>query len=201
MAIRSFLSSALIGALALASAAHAQPPTSLPLEGPVVQGVCLLSREAIMVNAKVGIAANLRLKQLAEQAQAGIDAERKPLDADIQALQAQAASLSPGERDNRQRALAQRAQMVQLHGNQRAREIEATRTKVMARIAKEAQPVIVSAYQGKACGLLLDRDAVLGGNMGNDLTAAVVQGLDGRITTISFELEALPADAGAGKSP
>ena len=63
-------------------------------------------------------------------------------------------------------------------------------------IAEMAQPVIANVYKSRGCGLLLDRNAVLGGNMSNDLTAAVVQGLDASVTTISFERENLPANGG-----
>jgi Skp family chaperone for outer membrane proteins len=170
-----------------------QAPTSQSLGGPAVAGVCLLSREAIFANAKVGRAATARLQQLAEQARSSIDAERKPLDADIQAFRAQAASLKPADREAKEKALGQRMQKVQADGAQLGRQVEATRAKAMARIAQEAQPVIASVYKSRNCGLLLDRNAVLGGNMSNDLTAPVVQGLDAKISTISFDLEKLPA--------
>jgi hypothetical protein len=67
----------------------------------------------------------------------------------------------------------------------------------MERIGAAAQPVVASVYQQKGCGLLLDRGVVLGGNMANDLTPAVVQGLDAKMSTISFDLERLPAQAAA----
>jgi hypothetical protein len=57
---------------------------------------------------------------------------------------------------------------------------------------------VASAYASHHCGLLLNRDAVLGGNTTNDLTAEVVQGLDRKITTMSFNLEPLPS-RGNGK--
>ncbi|MNO05280.1 hypothetical protein D3C81_2266030 [compost metagenome] len=62
----------------------------------------------------------------------------------------------------------------------------------MERIANEAQPAIAQVYAAKSCGLLLDRNSALGGNFANDLTADVVQALDGRLSTITFERERLP---------
>lgn len=186
-------------AMSLASvpsvAVHAQASNNMPLDGPLVQGVCLLSREAIFANAKVGVAASARLKQLAQQAQGEIDAERKPIDADVQAYRSQAASLPADQRQSREQALAQRMQVVQSDETLRGKELEATRVKAMDQIAQYAQPVIVSAYRSKNCGLLLGRNSVLGGNMANDITAAVVQGLDAKVTTISFNLETLPASS------
>lgn len=180
---------------------HAQAAGNMPLNGPAIPGVCLLSREAIFSHAKIGLAASARLKQLADQAQAEIDAERKPIDTDVQTYRAQAASLSADQRQSREQALAQRMQKVQADQATRSRELEATRAKALEQMAQEAQPVIVSAYNSKNCGLLLDRSAVLGGNMANDLTAAVVQGLDAKVTTISFNLETLPASGAPNGTP
>lgn len=180
---------------------HAQTNSNMPLNGPAVAGVCLLSREAIFSHAKVGMAASARLKQLAEQAQSEIDTERKPIDADVQAYRAQAASLPADQRQTREQALAQRVQQVQADQALRARELEATRAKALDQIAQYAQPVIVGAYESKNCGLLLDRSVVLGGNMTNDLTAAVVQGLGAKVTTMSFNLETLPASSAPSTTP
>jgi Skp family chaperone for outer membrane proteins len=187
-----------LAAVALAGlpsvAVHAQASSgSMPSNGPAVAGICYLSREAVFANAKVGQAASARLKQLAEQAQSQIDAERKPIEADVQAYRAKAASLSADQRQSQEQALAQRMQGVQSDQQTKARQLEATRVKAMDQIASYAQPVIASAYASKSCGVLFDRNVVLGGNMTNDLTPAVVQGLDAKITTISFNLEPAPA--------
>lgn len=189
----------LVAVLASGAASAQTPAATQALGGPVVPGVCLLSREAIFANAQVGKAATARLQQLAQQAQAEIAAKRKPLETDIQAFRSQAATLKPEERQTREQALAQRMQALEADGALRGRQIEATRAKALARISQETQPVIASVYKTKACGLLLDRNAVLGGNTTNDLTAAVVQGLDAKLTTISFDLEKLPA-ADPGKA-
>lgn len=187
-----------------AAAVHAQSSAGtggMQLNGPAVPGVCLLSREAIFANAKVGQAASARLKQLAEQAQSQLDAERKPLDADVQAYRAKAASLSADQRQSQEQALAQRMQTVQADQQNKGRQLEATRAKAMDQIAQYAQPVIASTYESKKCGLLIDRNVAFGGNMTNDLTPAVVQGLDAKITTISFNLEPVPAGNAGSATP
>lgn len=186
----------------LSGPAFAQAPAAAPvpaqgLGGPVIAGVCLLSREAIYANAAVGKAASARLADLSNQAQAEIDVERKPIEADLQVFRAEAAKLSPDQRAQRDQALAARMQPVQLKAQLRAREIEATRMKAMQRIADEAQPVIAQVYTAKKCGLLFDRGSALGGNFANDLTADVVRTLDGKIQTITFERERLPEQPAA----
>ena len=189
-----------LGSQASPAFAAPQGPVDAQLGGSAVPGVCMLSREAVFANAKVGKAATARLQQLAQQEQSAIDAERKPLDTDIQTFRAQAASMKDADRQSREQALNQRMQTLQAHADLRSREIDATRAKALQRISQEAQPVIASVYKSRSCGMLLNRDAVLGGNMANDLTAAVVQGLDARITTISFDLEQLPAGS-TGQTP
>ncbi len=181
------------------TAVHAQATGNMPLNGPVVPGVCYLSREAIFANAKVGQAASARLKQLAEQAQGEIDAERRPLDADVQAYRAKMSSLSVEQRQSQEQTLAQRMQSMQADQQTKGRQLEATRAKAMSQIAAYAQPVIASMYASKNCGVLFDRNAVLGGNMANDISSGVVQGLDAKVTTISFNMEPVPAaNTGSG---
>ena len=177
-------------------AGRAQPPVvpapaSPTLGGPAIAGVCLLSRAVVFATARVGLAATQRLKQLADQAQAEVEAERKPIEADAKAFQAEQARLSPEQRQSRAQALEQRLRAVQQKAALRSREIEATREKAMARIVSVMQPVVAQAYQARGCGLLVDRGSVLGGNMTNDLTPAVIQGLDAKMTSISFDREVL----------
>ncbi|WEK02138.1 MAG: OmpH family outer membrane protein [Candidatus Sphingomonas phytovorans] len=187
------IASSLVGTPTFAQQAAPSAPAAQPLGGATIPGLCLLSREAIFANAAVGKVATTRLQQLAQDAQAEVDAERKPLDTEIQAFQAEAAKLTPAQRTQREQALQPRLQAVQAKTQQRSREIEATREKAMATIASDAQPVIAQVYTQHKCGLLVDRNTVLGGNMTNDITPDVVKGLDAKVTTITFNREALPA--------
>jgi Skp family chaperone for outer membrane proteins len=183
-------------AQALPTVGQTAPATQgQPLGGPLVAGVCLLSREALFSNAKISLAASARLKQLSDAAQVEVDAKRKPIDADLEAFEQGAAKLPADQREQRRQALATRLQPVQELIAQRNREIEATRAKALARISSEAQPVIALVYGQHKCGLLVDRTMVLGGNFGNDLTADVVHALDAKVATISFEREILPPPA------
>jgi Skp family chaperone for outer membrane proteins len=190
----------LAGPVAAQAPAGPAPAPADALVGPLVPGVCVLGREAVFANAKVGQAANARLLELSKQAQAEIEAERAPIEADIKALEAQKASLTPAQLDERGKPLAARWDGLQRKAGLRSREIEATRAKAFGRVATEAQPIIAQAYASRKCGVLFAREAMLGGNPGADLTAAVVQGLDARITTITFPRETLPVE-GAAAAP
>ncbi|MEA3390695.1 MAG: OmpH family outer membrane protein [Pseudomonadota bacterium] len=197
--VRTFSAVVFAAVLATPVLAQSPAPAQAPsagegLGGPVVAGVCLLSREAVFANAKIGVAATARLQQLATEAQAEVDAEQRPIEADLATFRTEAPRLTPEQRQAREQALAARLAPVQAKAQQRAREIDATRAKALERISTEAQPAIAQVYGQRNCGLLLDRNSALGGNFTNDLTAAVVQALDARISTITFNRETLPAN-------
>jgi Skp family chaperone for outer membrane proteins len=182
-------------AVSFATPGLAQAPSGQALGGPRVAGVCLLSQQAVVANSKVGKAATARLQQLAQQAQGEVDAARTPIETDAKALDAQRATLKPADYEAKRVALAQRLQSVEQTAQNRSRQVELTRQNALAQIAQNAQPVIATVYKARGCGLLMDRNAVLGGNMDGDLTADVVQGLDAKTSTINFDLAPLPAPA------
>lgn len=182
--------------LAAALQAAAAPQSADTLGGPAVTGVCLLSRQAVYANAKMGQAMLARLRTLAEEAQKEVDAERAPIETEVRKYNGEQAKLTEAQRQERQRVLAERLKPIEAKTALRQREIEATRTKAFERVAVAMQPVLAQVYKQHGCGLLVDRGTVLGGNMANDLTAQVVQGLDAKVTTIAFDREKLaPAPA------
>ena len=182
-----------------ASSAGAQTPApaAQPLGGPAIPGVCLLSQQAVIANAKVGVAATARLKEITDAADAELVAARTPIAADAKALEAEASSLKPSDLQAKRQALATRVQALEQTAEQRRREIELTRERALAQIAQDAQPVIAAVYRSHGCGLLVDRTSILGGNMAGDLTVDVVKGLDAKVTTISFERATLPPQPAA----
>ena len=180
---------AVLTSSAAAPVAAQQAASPSAFGGPAIPGVCLLSREAVFANAAVGRVVSARIAELTRAAQAEVDQQRGPLEIEAKALAALGQDAKAKERRD---ALATRWQALQRQAAQGGREIEATRTKALARVADEAQPVIAKVYAAHKCGLLFDRGAVLGGNFSNDLTADVVTALDAKITTISFEREKLP---------
>lgn len=182
--------------LSLAAVMPAQAQQSLG--GKAVPGVCLLSRQEVVGTSQVGEAADARLKQLAQSARQQLDHDRDPLRRDIQAFQQKAQSLKADDRKKQGQALQQRMEAFQNKAQQLNERIQLTRSKVMQRIGNDAEPVVQSVYKAHSCGLLLDRDSVLGGNMSNDLTADVVKGLNAKVKTISFNLEPLPKGGNGG---
>lgn len=166
------------------------------LGGTAIPGLCFLSQPAVLANAKVGVAATAHLRELAQPGVDALNAERKALQSDAAALNAQKASLSSAELQQREQALAQRAAADQAKLQSLNQQVDATRVKIAKQILEMDQPIVAQVYQAHGCGLLANREIVMGGNVSNDLTPAVIQGLDAKITTISFDLEPPPAPPG-----
>lgn len=175
-----------------AASAQPAPAAGSTLGGPVVPGVCYLSRDAVLANSKVGLYATERLKQITTAAQAEVMADRKPVDAEIATLRGQAGKIPEDQFRARDKALGEKLVAIKGKADLRTREIEQTRVKALEAISAQAQPVIVSVYTQHGCGVLLDRNMVLGGNLTNDLTAQVVAGLDARLTSLPVEKVSLP---------
>lgn len=195
---RSLHVATLIVAVALSAVPVSSARAAADLQGNPVSGVCMLSREAVFAQAKVGQAASQQLSQLADQARSQLASERKPLDADVQSFQQKEPSLSEAQRKEQGAALQQRAQTLQAQADNLNERIQLTRAKAMQTIGQVAEPIVAGSYGSHHCGLLLNRDSVLAGNLTNDLTGDVVQGLDRKITTISLSLEPLPSGNGPG---
>ena len=178
----------------LAAQVATAPSASSGLGGTPVAGLCMLSRPAIFANSKVGVAASARLKELTQQADAELAPDRKALEAERQALADQETKLSPSDRQARAQAFEQHARALQAKAQQRDRELEVTRVKAMEQIGASLQPIVAQIYKARGCGILLDRGIVLGGNMANDLTPQVVQALDAKVTSISFNRQDLSGE-------
>ncbi len=189
----------------LVSAGHAQTPAqpataqaapgqvNSTLGGTAVAGVCLLSQQEVFRSSKAGKAAIERLRFLTEQAKAEIETDRAPLNTDIEKFNSEQAKLSEAQRGERRKALADRLKPIEEKAALRQRELEATQIKVTGRLAGEFEALVAQAYKQRNCGLLVDRNSILGGNLTNDLTPAVIQALDAKLTTITFDRENLAA--------
>jgi Skp family chaperone for outer membrane proteins len=199
---RTFINLPVAAAVCLALVSPvARAQTALPsivppgLGGPAVPGICLLSRDAVLTSSKVAMYASERIRQITAEAQAEVDALRKPVDAEIAAARAQAAKMTPDQIRAQEKALSAKLAPVQVRAEQRRREIEKTRLDALAAIAAQVQPLVAAAYNQKGCGLLFDRSTLLGGNFANDITAAVVTALDAKLVTIPIQRSTLPADS------
>ena len=180
---------------AAAPAAAQAPFPSRP--GPAIAGVCVVDNEQALLTSSVGTAFRNRMQALTQQVQAELRPEQTAIETELRNLQTQSASLQPAQRQQRETALRTRAQTAQNLASQRGREVEQTQQRQLQRLSTELRPVLDQVYGARGCGLLLDRQIVVASNPTMDITAAVTQALNARISTITFERERIQAPAAA----
>ena len=171
---------------AAAPAAAAQP--ALPT-GPTIPGVCVLDKNGLVLGSAAGKFVVQRLNQLKAQSDSEVSAEEQTLRTDAAALEGQKATLPPDQFEQRGSAINLRANALQRKAQQRGQELQVTEQKAIGRVFQEADPVIRQAFIQHNCSLFLNAEAVLVVAPSMDLTPAVIQGLDAKITQFQFDRE------------
>ena len=178
-----------------APAAAPAPPPPLQL-GAAIPGVCVFSEEAAVSQSSAGRTINDRMKQLAAQMQAELGPEQTSLDADIKAFKA----LPQDQQQAQGPALQQRVQDFEGKRQLRQRELETTLRKAIGRVDGELEPIIRVVVTTKSCGLLLKADsAIYAANPLMDITSAVIEKLNTKLPSVTFDREKLDAQAAAAQ--
>jgi outer membrane protein len=189
------IGAAFAGALAILAAApvsQAQTGAAQPIAtGPAIPGVCILSKDGLLGGSTVGKFVGTRLNQLAQQADAEVGGMQTSLQNDAKALEAQRASLTTDQLQQRAAALENRQREIERLVAVRRQEMSATQQKAINRVLTEADPLVRSAFQQHNCSLLLDGQAIIFAAASMDLTPGVIQGLNAKITQFQFEREHL----------
>jgi outer membrane protein len=192
---------ALTTALLAAPVAQAQTAAPPPLQqGPAIPGLCVISVEAAIGNSAVGKSVDARMQQIIGQVNAELNGEKAAIDTAAKALEGQRATLAAATFGQKANALQAQADALQRKAALREREISATEQKAVSRIGSEMDPLVRSAYQQKACSILLQRTAVIISNPVMDITPQVITALDAKIQTFTFEREHLDQE-GPGAPP
>ncbi len=180
-------------AAAAPAAKTALPPLTL---GAAIPGVCLFSEEGAVSRSSAGEAINKRMQQLAAQVQAELGPEQTSLDADIKTFKDKAASLPQDQQQQQGSALQQRMQDFDGKRAQRQKELEATLRKAINRVDVELEPIVRTVVSGRSCGLLLKADtAIYAANPQMDITTSVIEQLNTKLPTVTFDREHLDAQA------
>ena len=186
-------------AFAQTAPAPARPTAPAVAPGPIIAGVCTFSNDRAIGTSLVGKAVGARLQQLSQAADAELRAERTRLETEKRSLEAQRATPTMTQEQIEQRALTynQQAAAFERKAQLRVRELQATEQKQLQRVAQELQPLILQAYAERNCGLMVDRSVIYAANPAMDVTDIVVQKLNAKITTLTFERERLDQPAAA----
>ena len=191
----------ILAASVVSSAAMAAPaaPAAAPIAtGPAIPGICIVNNDYILGGSAVGKFVITRLQQLKSQVDAEINSEGTALQTDAKALQAQRASLSNDQYEQKIGALQVRDQALQRKIQLREREMQATQEKAFGTIGQQADPIVRQVIGEKTCSLVLNGAAVVVSNSGMDLSPTIVQRLDGKIQQFALDRELLDTGAAGG---
>ena len=195
--IQLIATTAVLGALALASnasaqAARAAAPAAPPVaQGPAIPGVCILSVNQAISTSTVGRYVSERMNQIVSQVKAELQPEDTQIATDGRALEAKRSTLDAATFQSQAQALEGRVNALRQKADLRQREVQATEQKSLNRIAQELDPIARDLYQQHRCSVLLNKDAVMIANPEMDLTTAAVAGLNARIQQFAFDREHL----------
>ena len=190
-----------LAAAAFAPLARAQTGAAAATpSGPAIPGLCFLSKDGLVATSTVGKFVESRLQQLGQQAEAELNAQGTSLQNDAKALDAQRASLSADQLNQRGAALEARQRDLERQIQVRRQEMAATEQKALSRVLQEASPIIQQVFRQRNCSVLLDANAALIAAQSMDLTPAVVEGLNAKITQFTFDREHIDANAAAQPS-
>jgi Skp family chaperone for outer membrane proteins len=172
--------------LAKAPAAPAAPPIT---HGAAIPSLCVFSAGAVRGTSATGKALDARLKALQTTAESPLAAREKALQTKIDAFNAAAktpaADITAREKQKSDLELEQSA--LQRDAAHTQMELVATANTAQQQYQVELQPAVIAAYQQKACGLLVERNAVAIFNPAMDITPQVVSLLDARGKAASFQ--------------
>lgn len=207
-----FFASAVCGAFSLtAFAAHAQTPAApaAPAQTPVqaaaaaaeaaapsIPGICVYSQELTVDNSIVGKYVAQRLQQLQAQANAELTDVYTKLQTEENTLNAQAATMTPEQRQQAAGAFQQKAGQAQQLQQVRQRELQLTQQSALGQVMQTLNPAIIDSFTAHKCAVLIDRNATLLAGASMDITSDLTARLDSKLQQFPFDKVTLPQDGG-----
>jgi Skp family chaperone for outer membrane proteins len=169
---------------AFAQQAAAAPATQL--SGPPDAGLCFCSDQELVGGSKLGKYIMERVNMLGQQANAEITTTRDGWNNDVKAYEGQKASLPVPQQQQKELELSQRRDGLGQLLQTRQQEIQITREKALARLGDEMQPLFGLVAKERNCSIVLGEAAVIDVSPAMDITPAIIQRLDAKITEFAF---------------
>jgi outer membrane protein len=171
-----------------APAAPAAPATKAP---PAT--ILFLDRATVLRQSAAGKDMATQVEAMVKKMEADFAPENKKLQADVQALQSQAAVLAPDVRQAKIKELEQRRQAFQKKVQDRQASIQAGLAQARQKVEAALGPILTAMMNERGANLLLDRGLVVLGATDLDVTASVIGRLNKSLPKVVVSLAAPPA--------
>jgi Skp family chaperone for outer membrane proteins len=156
--------------------------------GPPLAGVCVFGRDIALSSSKAGQATEARLRVLAQQVQTELTPESQAILAENNAINTPGSSLTTLQRQTRTEALQKRAGAFDQLRQTRAAQLQQTRNQAVETILQRMNDALGPIASTRRCSIIIEHNSTYGSNPAMDLTPSVVQALDVRLPTMTFDL-------------
>jgi len=186
------LAAVLLGVAGFAVAQNATRATGAPSAKPPV---LIIDRQAIVMNSKLGQDIHRQIMAYENAAQTELGAEGQTLQSQMQALQQPSASMTPAERDKKMQALQAKEAAYRQKVQARQSLIQGGEMVARDRYMAELDAAVQAVMLERGADVVVQKPAIVASVGGLDITQAVIQRLDRKITSFKVPLVNPPANS------
>jgi len=185
--------------LALAMALFAVPPAlaqGKPGAAPQapVPKILVIDRQALLRQSKVGQSIAQQVQALTRSAESELKGENEALRKEGSALQQQVAILAPDVKAQKIKAFEAKQAAFQQKVQLRQNQIRYGVAMAQRQVESVAGPIVQGLMVQRGANLMLDRQAIVVGAPGLDVTPDAIKLLDQKLPTVKVQLATPPAD-------
>jgi len=156
--------------------------------------ILVIDRQTLLRASKVGQDIARQVQALTKSAEAELKGENESLHREGQTLQQHVAILAPDVKAQKIRAFQAKQQAFQARVQLRQNQIRYGVMLAQKQVETAAGPIVQSIMQERGANLLIDRQAIVIGAPGLDVTAVAIQRLDQKLPSVKVQLATPPSE-------
>jgi Skp family chaperone for outer membrane proteins len=167
--------------------------------GPAPQAIAapkilVIDRQTLLRASKVGQDIARQVQALTKTAESELKGENESLRREGQTLQQQVAILAPDVKAQKIRAFQAKQQAFQAKVQLRQNQIRYGVMLAQKQVETAAGPIVQAIMQERGANLLIDRQEIVIGAPGLDVTAVAIQRLDQKLPSVKVQLATPPSE-------
>jgi Skp family chaperone for outer membrane proteins len=166
----------------------------MPGAGLSAPKILVLDRRALLQASKVGQDMARQVQALSKTAEAQLRGESESLAKEKQSLEQQIAILSPEVKQEKIRAFQAKVAAFQQRGQDKQNQIRYGVMLAQQQVEKAVGPIVQQLMQERGAALLIDRQSIVVGAPGLDLTPVAIQRLDQKLSSVKVQMVTPPAE-------
>jgi Skp family chaperone for outer membrane proteins len=185
--------------LALATALFTTSPVLAQAKPPAPQGfpmpkILVIDRQALLRQSKVGQSIAQQVQGLTKSAEIELKGENESLRREGASLQQQVAILAPDVRAQKVKAFEAKQAAFQAKVQLRQNQIRYGVAMAQRQVETVAGPIVQGLMMERGANLMIDRQAIVIGAPGLDVTPVAIQRLDQKLPSVKVQLATPPTD-------